>query len=112
MKITDEYLIEQGFHKFDRTQFQPSSVIYNFQKCYRDEEGNKKFFIDCAKWDWTWTGQRVSDTYSYSFSGQYYQKGTHDAFNIEFIGWDLVQVETFLNSMFNAGLIENYEYGD
>lgn len=110
-KYNDDYFLNKGFTRFERTRFQSSGVAYNFQKKYLDEFGNKKYFIDIAKYDWTWT-DKIDWDYSYEISGQFYKRGTHDAVNMEFISWELEDVEIFLDEMLSLGLIEPYEIGD
>ena len=105
--ITDELLLDNGFTRYNPSPFSPEAV-YCFQKCYRDENGIRKYFIDVTKYDFSFT-DRVTEDYVYEISGQYYQKGTHDAINMTFIGWELEDVESFLESLLAAGFIEKYE---
>ena len=110
MITTDEKLIEAGFNKFDRYSLQNDSIMYNFQKCYRDEDGNKLFFIDVAKWDWSWARDKVPEDYEYEITTQLYTKGNHEAVNLEFGSHISVEeAEKFIFTMFDAGLVEPYE---
>ena len=47
--MTDEYLIEQGYKKYEPTRFDNESVVARFQKRFDDDFG-KKYFIDVLKW--------------------------------------------------------------
>ena len=111
MITTDEKLIEMGFDKYERYMCQNDSVIYNFQKCYRDADYNKLFFLDVAKWDWSFAKDKVPEQYTYCITTQLYKKGDHEAIDIEFgSNITIEDAEKFIYSMFDAGLIEPYEY--
>jgi len=113
MITTDEKLIELGFSKFDRYDLQNNSIIYNFQKCYRDENNIKLFFIDIAKWDWSWARDKVPEDHEYEITTQLYTKGNHEAVNLEFGSHISVEeAEKFIFTMFDAGLVEPYEYDE
>ena len=47
--MTDEYLIERGYKKYEPTRFDNESVVARFQKRFDDDFG-KKYFIDVLKW--------------------------------------------------------------
>ena len=110
MITTDERLIDDGFTKFDRYSLQNDCVMYNFQKCHRDEDGTKLFFLDVAKWDWTWARDKVPENHTYEITTQLYTKGDHEAVNLEF-GSNITveEAEQFIYGMFDAGLVEPYE---
>ena len=110
MITTDEKLIELGFKKYDRYSLQNDSVMYNFQKCYRDKSGTKLFFIDVAKWDWSWARHKVPENHTYEITTQLYTKGNHEAVNLEFgSNISVEEAEQFIYKMFDADLIEPYE---
>lgn len=107
-----EYLLAVGFHEFQPPKFSRyDSVAACFQKKYIDNNGIR-YFVDANVWDFTWAYQ-VPDRYVVEFSGQFYSKLEHEAVNMEFIGWELCKVEDFINSLFDAGLLDYYEeYND
>lgn len=108
MKITsEEQLRERGFLSYPPTVFDSSNVVIRYQKRYDDEIG-KRYFLDCKVWDWTWTG-RVPMDRSYELETQLYQKGTHEAIDLNFHDNDLEAVEKFIDALFDAGLVEHYE---
>lgn len=115
--LTDDYFLNRGYKKYDRTQFDSDMVMYNFQKCFSDENG-KKYFIDIHKnshdWMREWDRQQEWYTpYSYEFSCQLYKKDTHAAVNMEFFSdWTIEQVEEFIEKLFQNGELDYYERWD
>lgn len=102
-----DYLVPLGFHEYSPTRFDSSGVCICFQKRYDDERG-KKYFLNAKVYDFTFT-DKVRENYHISFSCQLYQKGTHDALNIEFIDWNIDQIEKFVDNLFDTGMLEHYE---
>lgn len=48
IELTDDYFLNRGYQKYDRTQFQKSDMhMYSFQKRFDDENG-KKIFYRCT----------------------------------------------------------------
>ena len=48
-ELCDDYFLNRGYKKYDKTQFQRSNIyLYNFQKRFDDKNG-KKYFIDVHK---------------------------------------------------------------
>lgn len=115
--LTDDYFLNRGYEKYDRTQFQPDMVMYNFQKRFDDENG-KKYFIDIHKnsnkWMREWDKQQEwYMPYFYEFSCQLYKKDTHAAVNMEFFSsWTIGQVEEFVEKLFQNGELDYYERWD
>lgn len=103
-EIKNEF-IPLGFHEYKPTQFD-HHVITCFQKRYDDEIG-KKYFLDIKVYDFTWAD--ILEQYHPSISCQLYQKDTHDAVNLDFINWDIEQVEKFIDTMFKTNMLEHYE---
>lgn len=101
------YLIPLGFKEYKPTPFDNQGICTNFQKRYDDEFG-KKFFIDAKIWDYSWSN-RVPENYHIEYHTQLYENGTHDAIDIEFLDWDIYQVERWVNKLFENGMIEHYE---
>jgi len=109
MNITDKELYDKGFMKYNRTPYQRDGVICNFQKCYRDpEKGNRLFFLDVHKWDFS--SERIPDIYTYEITAQLYKKGNHDFFDITFgADFTVEDAEEFIYKLFEYGMIEPYE---
>lgn len=112
--LTDEYFINRGYNKYDKTPLDTESVMYNFQKRFNDENG-KKYFIDIHKFDNSWTKEKYANqswykSYSYEYSCQLYKKDTHDALDIDFhSSWTIEQVEEFVEKLFQSGELDYYE---
>ena len=112
--MTDEYLIEHGYKKYEPTYFDNKSVVARFQKRFNDDIG-KKYFIDIHKitheWMREWDKkQSWYIPYSYEFSCQLYKKDTHAAVNMQFFSdWTIEQVEEFVERLFQNGELDYYE---
>ena len=103
-KYNDEFFIDKGFHRYEKTEFQNDGIDYNFQKRYDDEIG-KKYFLDVAKWNWKEFHRSELPDYSYEISCQLYKKDDHKAVDIQFHSdWDLEEVEDFVEFLFQNGL--------
>lgn len=103
-----DYLIPKGFHEYTPPDFRRYEGLATiFQKRYEDDIG-KKYFIDAKIWDWTWT-DKIPERFHIEYECQLYQKGTHDAFNVEFIDWTLEQVVDYIEKMFENGMLDYYE---
>jgi len=77
-----------------------------------NERGDTLYFLDVYKWDWTiYPGNEVPKAYNYNITTQLYTKGDHHAVNIEFGAFMTIEdAEKFIDSLFNVGLIEPYEF--
>ena len=110
MQTTDEELLSKGFSKYDRYSLQNDSIMYNFQKRYRNEEGDTLFFLDVQKWDFSWAKVPVHQMYTYEITAQLYRKGDHEFFDITFgAGYTVEEAEEFIFNLFKMGMIEPYE---
>ena len=116
--LTDEYFLNRGYKKYDKTQFQRSDIyLYNFQKRFDDEKG-KKYFIDINKYSNKWMSEYDKQQdwykpYSYTYSCQLYEKETHAPINLEFFSdWSIERVESFVERLFQNGELDYYEKWD
>lgn len=108
--MTDLDFLENGFHKFQPTQFDSDGVEACFQKRYDDEVG-KKYFITVKKWR-PMTHPHTKETFGpgYEYNVQMYKKGSHDAVDILFhSSWTLKDVESYMEQIWNTGLFDYYE---
>lgn len=48
-RMTDDFLLQHGYVKYNPTPFDNKLVVARFQKRFDDEYG-KKYFIDVLKW--------------------------------------------------------------
>lgn len=110
MIIDDQYLIDQGFTRYDKTPYDNDSVECIYQKCYKDDIG-KKYFINIKKWKpWTHPYTEAVQPTTYEYGIQLYKKDSHDAINLLFHStWKLTDVEMYLDAMWNTGLFDYYE---
>ena len=108
-----KYLEDRGFQQYTPPDFSHyNNCDATFQKRYDDDIG-KKYFIDVLVWNWKPFHSRPDlkeslGNYSISCEGQYYQKGTHEAINMEF-GCEIEEVEKFLDNLFELNVLEHYE---
>lgn len=116
--LTDEYFLNRGYKKYDKTQFQRSDIyLYNFQKRFDDEKG-KKYFIDVHKISNEWMSEHDKSKewykpYQYTYSCQLYKKDTHAPVNMEFFSdWTIEQVEDFVERLFRNEELDYYERWD
>lgn len=99
------YLLPLGFCEFNPPNTRGyESVTTMFQKRYDDEIG-RKYFINAKIGDWSWT-DKVPENFYIEYECQLYQKGTHNAFNLEFIDWNIEQIEKFIEDV----LWDNLDY--
>ena len=103
----EQMLLDAGFAKYDVPSYEPSSVDACYQKRYKDGK-NTKYFLDVKHWDIKHPDTNA-DLGGYEINGQFYLKGTHNAINMTFLTPDLDEAENFINSLFDKGLLENYD---
>ena len=73
--LTDQYFINRGYKKYDKTQFDSNMILYNFQKRFDDNKG-KKYFIEIHKYTNEWMRdfdkqQEWYKPYTYTVSAKY-----------------------------------------
>lgn len=113
-EYTDDYFLDHGYKKYNKTPFQSDMILYNFQKRFDDDVG-KKYFIDVHKATNEWMReldkqQSWYTPYSYTYSCQLYRKDTHAAVDMEFFSsWTIDQVEEFVENLFQSGRLDYYE---
>lgn len=119
MSITDEELINRGYHRYEPTQFDVSWVCDRFQKRFDDKVG-KKYFIDFVKYD---NAEMIEHEkkrgvlnpdyiprYSYEIETQMNKKDK--AFNVDLLSsWNdnIDEVEQFIEDMWNKLELDYYE---
>lgn len=113
-KINDDYILSKGYKEYPPSHFHNSSVVKCFQKRFDDDYG-KKYFIDINKWYWgdvvpEYRKDKWYEEYTYEFCVQLYQKGTHNAIDINFHQqWTLEEVEVYIEKQFALGIYDYYE---
>ena len=106
MKISESELINRGFAEYQPSEFDSCNKCY--QKRYRDKEGHTAFFLDVKHYELVHPTTK-EDMSGDEVSGQFYLKGNHNAVNMSFLDSTVDEVEQFITSLFEAGLLENYE---
>ena len=89
-ELCDEYFLNRGYQKYDKTQFQRSDIyLYNFQKDLMMK--GKNIFIDVHKISET-NGCRNTikvksgtSHFQYTYSCRLYKKDTHAPVNMELL---------------------------
>lgn len=105
--ITHDWLINNGFKEYNKTQFDSSAVDHCYQKCYSDSLG-KRYFIDVKHYALIHP-YTEADLSGYEVSGQFYLKDSHNAVNMNFLDSDVNEVEEFIDKLFDEELLEHYE---
>ena len=111
--MTDEYLIERGYKKYEPTRFDNESVVARFQKRFDDDFG-KKYFIDVLKWSQDYVPVDRRDKWWKPFTYHYETQVTMfedaKALNLEFFSdWTLEEVEKYMEDLFNKMNLNYYE---
>ena len=106
--MTDKDLLDAGYTEY-REEFSHSAYVETaFHKEYTDKIGTK-YFINIYKWDYK-KDKFLTDTSRYEFDAKLYSKDKHNPINLNFFnGWELEDVEKYLDEMFNTGLFDYYE---
>ena len=114
--MTDEYLIERGYRKYNPTPFDNESVVARFQKRFDDDFG-KKYFIDVLKWshDYVPVNRRDKwwEPFTYCYETQITMFEDAKALKLEFFSdWTLEEVEKYMEDLFDKMKPNYYESWD
>lgn len=114
--MTDEYLLERGYTKYNPTPFDNDSVVARFQKRFDDEFG-KKYFIDVLKWSQEYVPVERRDKwwkpFTYHYETQITMFEDQKPLNFEFFSdWTLEEVEQFMEDLFEKMQPNYYESWD
>ena len=110
--MTDQELRDAGYVYYSReTNIGNKCNVGLFEKCVRDEEGHKKYFIHIEKWDFS----RFADPQHqdlkeprYEANVQLTHKLTNETVNVELLsGWSIEQLEKFYEDLFGLGWFKN-----
>lgn len=107
-KLTKDELLNKDFKPFEPNYLDSPSCDGCYQKLYRDNLGNKKYFLDVKHYSMTHPTTR-EDLSGFEISTQVYKNGNHEAINITFLNDNIDDAEEFINKLFEYNLIENYE---
>lgn len=112
--MTEQDLLNRGFKQFPPTRpIDPEGIKNKYQKCYIDDIG-KRYFITVSEWEPIFdhrTGKTWPINYEYDV---YFQKddgngGTKAIKILLYAGWDIDEVEEYVQKLFETGLFEYYE---
>lgn len=114
--MTDEYLIEKGYRKYNPTPYDNKYIVARFQKRFDDEYG-KKYFIDVLKWSQNFIPVERRDEYweqyVYEYEVQVYMYTEDNTINLHFYtNWTLDKVEEFMAEFFEKMRPNYYELWD
>jgi hypothetical protein len=112
----DNYLIDRGYKQYPPTALDSHIVVAFFQKRFDDDQG-KKYFINVNKNDMSFipAGHRGEhwEPFSYSYEVQVTFGDDERAVNLEmFNGWNIEQVEKFMEDFFEKMDPNYYEFFD
>jgi len=105
MNKIEKELKEKNFREYKPSPLDAASVDKCWQKRYDDEQGNKRYFLDVKHYELRHP-TLDTDLSGYEVSTQLYMKGSHNAFNIDFLdGITITEAEQFINELFeNMGI--------
>lgn len=104
--LTEEEILSHGFVDCGKPQFGSADKFY--QKCYKDEDRSRKYFLDIYHYTLTHPTTR-EDLSGYELETQLYLKGTHEAVNMTFLNDDIDAAEEFINKLFELDMLDYYE---
>ena len=119
--MTDQDFIQRGFKQFPPTPYlDPDGIETHFQKRYDDETG-KRYFITVNKWKPNVdprTGMVWPSNYEYEV---YFAKRDNNGKGglgekaikiLLYAGWNVDEVEEYVQKLFETGLFDYYEKWD
>lgn len=108
--MTSEELIKAGYKRFDPPRFE-ECITDMYQKCIRDENGNRKYFITFERWDYSPISNGRNIPIRFECSVQFTHKATGETVNIDCLsGWNLEDIERYYEDQWNTGWYNYYEY--
>ena len=115
--MTDQDFIQRGFKQFSPTYpIDSDGIETKFQKRYDDEVG-KRYFITVNKWK-PIVDHRAGKTWPPNYEYEvYFQKDDGNGWTkaikiLLYAGWDVDEVEEYVQKLFETGLFEYYEKWD
>ena len=114
--MSDEYLLEYGYKKYNPTSFDNEHIVARFQKRFDDDFG-KKYFINVLKW----SNEYIPEThrsqswtpFSYEYETQVEMSDEENPLNLHFFAnWSLSKVERFMEDFFEKMKPNYYESWD
>lgn len=107
--MNNEDFINAGYVRFDPPPYE-NCITDMFQKCFRDENGKRKYFITVERWDYTPIARGRDIPISYNFTVQFEHKDSDGTVNMDcFSGWTIEGVEKFFDDMWRTGWFKYYD---
>ena len=101
--------IKAGYTHFKPSRIEDECITDMYQKCFRDENGDRKYFITVERWDYTPVARGRNIPIAYNFTVQLTTEDDR-TLNIDlFNGWDIESTEEFVKKMFDLGWFKYYE---
>lgn len=110
---TEKKLLDCGYCRFKPSPFDGENVTDCYQKAFRDEDDNRKYFLTYHRWDFSQYAYRCHDPNlnkpSYEAETQLTTKNG-GVLNITFLSqWEPEDAEEFLAKLFETGWFKKYD---
>ena len=112
--MTNEFLIERGYRRYDPTPFDAYAVVDRFQKRFDDDLG-KKYFINVVRYsnDYIPEDRRGEWWTPFSYEYEVQVEKEENPINLCFFAsWTLEDVEIFVSNFFAKMHLNYYERWD
>lgn len=112
--MDQDTLYKLDYRRFNPGAFESESVTDCYQKAFRDENDDRKYFLTWRKWDFS-KYATVDNNLEEPAYDAYTQLTTKDGdvINIEFLsGWEPQKAEEFLDKLFETGWFRKYDDRD
>lgn len=111
--MTDQDFIQRGFKQYlPILHLESDGIEAHFQKRYDDEIG-KRYFITVNKWKSITDRNGVVWPSNYEYEVYFHKDdgdgGTKAIKILLYAGWDIDEVEEYVQQLFETGLFEYYE---
>lgn len=109
-ELTRKDFEEAGYKRFDPPPYEREECITDmFQKCFRDKDGNKLYFITVERWDYTPVARGKNIPISYNFVVQF-ETTEGRTVNVDmFSDFDIEAAEDLTKKIWNTGWFKAYE---
>ncbi len=111
--LNDDFLIDCGYKRFERSNIDPEGIECKYQKRFDDDIG-KKYFITANKWrsfKHPFRDEVLPE--SFEFEVCFSDKETGKPIKLAFYsGWLLSEAEAMVEQLWKTGLFEYYERFD
>lgn len=107
--MTSQDFIDAGYARWDPPKYE-NCITDIFQKCIKDENNNKKYFITVERWDYSSIANSRHIPIRFEASVQLTHKATGEVVNIDCLsGWSIEDMEKYYEDQWNTGWYKYYE---